>query len=479
MKNCPLSLKESALKNGGGRMNENFMKEKPVLPLILSMALPMVLSMLVNSLYNIVDSFFVAQISEDAMTALSLVFPIQNFINAVAIGFGVGMNAVIAFHLGAGNHQKADMAATQGLLLAVIHGVVMTIGCIAFMPAFLRMFTSSESVIELGVRYSVVAFSFTPMIVLGITFEKIFQAVGNMKVTMVSLMCGCIANIALDPLLIFGIGPFPKMGMEGAALATGIGQTLTLGIYLVVYFVRPIRVHIRKKYVSPNKDMVLKLYSVGIPATLNLALPSFLISSLNAILAAYSEVYILVLGIYYKLQTFLYLPANGIVQGMRPLIGYNYGAGNYERLHEAIRISVVWSTLFCAAFGLTMAVFSGPVISRFTKNDMEMIRIGQKALKANGLSFLLFGFYTVYSSLFLALGKAGEGFVLGACRQGICFVPIILVFPALWGLNGILYAQPAADVLSAMTALFMAVHLNRDIGKKGKGDFGMNSGIRR
>ena len=125
-----------------------------------------------------------------------------------------------------------------------------------------------------------------------------------------------------------------------------------------------------------------------------------------------------------------------------------------------------------------MAVFSGPVISRFTKDDMEMIRIGQKALKANGLSFLLFGFYTVYSSLFLALGKAGEGFVLGACRQGICFVPIILVFPALWGLNGILYAQPAADVLSAMTALFMAVHLNRDIGKKGKGDFGMNSGIR-
>lgn len=207
-------------------MNENFMKEKPVLPLILSMALPMVLSMLVNSLYNIVDSFFVAQISEDAMTALSLVFPIQNFINAVAIGFGVGMNAVIAFHLGAGNHQKADMAATQGLLLAVIHGVVMTIGCIALMPAFLRMFTSSESVIELGVRYSVVAFSFTPMIVLGITFEKIFQAVGNMKVTMVSLMCGCIANIALDPLLIFGIGPFRKWGWKERLWPLGLAKHL-------------------------------------------------------------------------------------------------------------------------------------------------------------------------------------------------------------------------------------------------------------
>ena len=160
-------------------MNDTFMKEKPVLPLILSMSLPMVLSMLVNSLYNIVDSFFVAQISEEAMTALSLVYPVQNFINAVGIGFGVGINAVIAFYLGSGDNGKADQAATQGLVLAVIHGVVMTVCCIAIMPAFLGMFTSSETVIELGVRYSVVAFAFTLIIIVSITFEKIFQAVGT------------------------------------------------------------------------------------------------------------------------------------------------------------------------------------------------------------------------------------------------------------------------------------------------------------
>ena len=299
-------------------MNETFMKEKPVLPLILSMTLPMVLSMLVNSLYNIIDSFFVAQISEEAMTALSLVYPVQNFINAVGIGFGVGINAVIVFYLGAGDNRKADQAATQGLVLAVIHGVVMTVCCIAMMPAFLGMFTSSETVIELGVRYCVVAFAFTLVIIVGVTFEKIFQAVGNMKTTMISLMCGCITNIVLDPVLIFGYGLFPAMGIEGAALATGIGQALTLAIYLVVYFVRPIRVHIRRQHILPGKGMVWKLYSIGIPATLNLALPSLLISALNAILVAFSEVYILVLGIYYKLQTFIYLPANGIVQGMRP-----------------------------------------------------------------------------------------------------------------------------------------------------------------
>ena len=210
------------------------------------------------------------------MTALSLVYPVQNFINAVGIGFGVGINAVIAFYLGAGDNKKADQAATQGLVLAMIHGVVMTVCGITMMPAFLGMFTSSKTVIELGVRYSVIAFSFTLIIVVGVTFEKLFQAVGNMKTTMISLMCGCIINIILDPVLIFGYGPFPEMGIEGATLATGIGQALTLAIYLVVYFVRPIRVHIRRQYILLSKKMVIKLYFIGIPATLNLAFPSCL-----------------------------------------------------------------------------------------------------------------------------------------------------------------------------------------------------------
>lgn len=315
-------------------MDEKFMKEKPVLPLILSMSLPMVLSMLVNSLYNIVDSFFVAQISEDAMTALSLVFPVQNLINAVAIGFAIGINAAIAFYLGKEEYSRANVAATQGMVFAVIHSIVITVSVISIIPTFLGVFTSSEPVIDFGIRYSVIAFSFTFIIISGGTFEKIFQAVGNMKVTMISMMCGCIANIILDPVLIFGIGFFPAMGIEGAALATGIGQTITLAIYLVIYFVCPIRIRISRQFLTFDKKTASKLYFVGIPATLNMALPSVLISALNSILSSYSEVYILVLGIYYKLQTFLYLPANGIIQGMRPLIGYNYGAGEQKRVKE-------------------------------------------------------------------------------------------------------------------------------------------------
>ena len=377
-------------------MNDTFMKEKPVLPLILSMTLPMVLSMLVNSLYNIIDSFFVAQISEEAMTALSLVYPVQNFINAVGIGFGVGINAVIAFYLGAGDNKKADQAATQGLVLAMIHGVVMTVCCITMMPAFLGMFTSSKTVIELGVRYSVIAFAFTLIIIVGVTFEKLFQAVGNMKTTMISLMCGCITNIVLDPVLIFGYGPFPEMGIEGAALATGIGQALTLAIYLVVYFVRPIRVHIRRQYILLSKKMVIKLYSIGIPATLNLALPSLLISALNAILAAYSEVYILVLGIYYKLQTFIYLPANGIVQGMRPLIGYNYGAGENKRVSQIYKIVLCMSGIIMVLGTVICLLIPGQLMGLFTHTEATIQSRGNSPAYHRRRFYRLGGFRYIF-----------------------------------------------------------------------------------
>lgn len=226
-------------------MNDTFMKDKPVFPLLMSMALPMVVSMLVNSLYNIVDSFFVAKISDDAMTALSLVFPVQNLINAVGIGFGVGINAVIAFFKGAGEPDKADRAASQGMFFAIVHSVILTAVSIAVMPAFLSMFTSSQNVVNLGVQYSTIAFSFTLVINLGMAAEKIFQAVGKMKISMLALLAGCVTNIILDPLMIFGIG-FPEMGIEGAALASGIGQTVLLTVYIVVYLRRPIGVRLRR-----------------------------------------------------------------------------------------------------------------------------------------------------------------------------------------------------------------------------------------
>ena len=435
-------------------MDEKFMKEKPVLPLILSMTLPMVLSMLVNSLYNIIDSFFVAQISEEAMTALSLVYPVQNFINAVGIGFGVGINAVIAFYLGAGDNRKADQAVTQGLVLAVIHGVVMTVCCIAMMPAFLGMFTSSETVIELGVRYSVVAFAFTLIIIVGVTFEKIFQAVGNMKTTMISLMCGCITNIVLDPVLIFGYGPFPAMGIEGAALATGIGQALTLAIYLVVYFVRPIRVHIRMQHILPGKGMVLKIYSIGIPATLNLALPSLLISALNTILAAYSEVYILVLGIYYKLQTFIYLPANGIVQGMRPLIGYNYGAGENKRVSQIYKIVLCMSGIIMVLGTVICLLIPGQLMGLFTHIEAT-IQAGETALRIIGAGFIVSAVSVTSSGALEGLGKGTPSLLISLCRYVVVIIPVAFLLSRLFGAVGVWNAFWITEAITAIISLII------------------------
>lgn len=431
--------------------NDTFMKEKPVLPLLLSMSLPMVLSMMVNSLYNIVDSFFVAQISEDAMTALSLVFPVQNFINAAAIGFGVGINAVTAFYLGAGEEDKADRAASQGLLLSFLHSAVLTVVCIAVMPTFLRLFTSSENVAALGFRYSVVAFAFTGIIITGLTFEKLFQAVGRMKLTMASLMCGCAANIVLDPVLIFGWGPFPAMGIEGAALATGIGQVLTLAIYLFVYRTQPIRVHIFRSYMVLDQPMALKLYSIGIPATLNLALPSLLVSALNALLSAYSEVYVLVLGIYYKLQTFIYLPANGIVQGMRPLIGYNYGAGESRRVDQIYRIALCMSGTIMAVGTVLCLIFPETLMGLFTHTD-EAIRAGETALRIISAGFLVSAVSVTASGALEGLGKGGPSLLISLCRYVLVILPAAVLLSRLFGAAGVWHAFWVSEAVTAVLA---------------------------
>ena len=415
-------------------MNENFMKERPVLPLILSMSLPMVLSMMVNSLYNIVDSFFVAKISEDAMTALSLVYPVQNFVNAIGIGFGIGINAVIAIHLGAGDEKKADMAATQGMILALIHAVVLTAAGIAVMPGFLRMFTSSEEVIDLGIRYSVIVFLFTFAIVLGVAFEKIFQAVGAMKVTMFSLMCGCIANIILDPVLIFGLG-----------------QVLSLVIYLIIYIRRPIRVKFSREYRKLDRKMAARLYSIGIPATLNLALPSLLISALNAILAAFSEVYILVLGIYYKLQTFLYLPANGFVQGMRPLIGFNYGAGEHQRVKKIYRIVLVMSGLIMV-FGTAICLaVPGQLIGMFTQNQ-ETIQAGETALRIISAGFIVSAVSVTSSGALEGLGKGVPSLVISLFRYVIIIIPAAFLLSRSFGPLGVWNAFWIAELVTALIA---------------------------
>lgn len=432
-------------------MNEQFMKERPILPLLTSMALPMVVSMLVNSLYNIVDSFFVARISEDAMTALSLVYPIQNFVNAAAIGFGVGMNALIAFHLGAGEKDRASTAATHGLALSAVHGLVLMVGCIAVLPAFLGLFTRDPAVLDLGVRYGTIVFLFSVVIMLGLAFEKIFQAVGRMKVTMAALISGCLTNILLDPVIIFGLGPVPAMGIAGAALATGIGQVVSLAVYLVVYAVAPPPVRLGRAWLRPDLRLDARLYAIGVPAILNLALPSLLVSVLNSLLAAFSQSYVVILGIYYKLQTFLYLPASGIVQGMRPIIGYNYGAREYGRVRKIFSTTLV----MCAAIMLlgTLLCLAGaePLIALFTDNP-ETVALGGQALRILCAGFLVSTVSVAASGALEGLGKGAQSLIISLMRYVAVMIPAAFLLCRLMGPTGVWHAFWVTEAVTALAA---------------------------
>ena len=430
-------------------MNDTFMKEKPVGPLLASMALPMVFSMLVNSLYNIVDSFFVAQISEQAMAALSLVYPVQNMINAVAIGFGIGINARVSYHLGAGDKKMADTAATHGFLLSIIHGFLMTVISIAVMPAFLRMYPQDETVIRMGLEYSTIVFLFSTVITISLFFEKLFQAVGRMKVSMIALLVGCISNIILDPFLSWGIGFFPKMGIRGAALATGLGQVVTVVVYLVAYKKYELPVELGRKYLKLDKNIDAKFYMVGIPAVLNIALPSVLISFLNLILSAFSGSYVVVLGIYYKLQTFLYLPASGIVQGMRPLMGYNYGAGETKRVKKIFGLSLCLNGLIMLAGTIICFAASGPLMSLFTENP-ETMRLGASALRIISIGFIPSAVSVTASGALEGLGKGTQSLVISLLRYIIVIIPAAYVLSSFAGAGAVWNAFWICELITAL-----------------------------
>ena len=329
-------------------MQQSFMKTRPVLPLVLSMSLPMVLSMMVTSLYNIVDSYYVARISEDAMTALSLVFPVpepDQCRDHRLFHRRQRRDLLPSWRAGRkeGERRRDPEPCVQHAARRTAHS---RLHCRH--AGFLRLFTTDAQVVDMGVRYSRVAFAFSVFVAASMSMEKIFQAVGRMMLTMICMMSGCVANIILDPVLIFGLGPFSEMGIEGAARSPrhrpdpepcDLCDLLPAGAPAVRLCFDPRTFEAR---------LTKRMYAVGIPAALNLALPSLLISCLNIILAAFSQVYVLVLGVYYKLQTFLYLPANGIVQGMRPIIGYNYGAGEHARVQKIYRVALALSACIMA-----------------------------------------------------------------------------------------------------------------------------------
>lgn len=432
-------------------MDQTYMKEKPVVPLLLSMGIPVIISMIVGALYNIVDSIFVAMISEDAMTAVSLVYPIQNLAHAAGVGFGVGINAMVARRLGEGKTRMANQTASQGVFLSALHGMILTILGMAVIPYFLRMFTSDEVTISYGLTYFYNVFLFSTIDTMGMAYEKVYQSVGKMKISMAAVLIGCGVNIVLDPIFIFGLGPMPELGICGAAWATGIGQTASLLFYLILNHVKPLNVEISLREMCPSKEICGGMYSVGIAATLNMALTSLLLTALNAILAPFSQVYILVLGVYYKLQALLYQGASGVVQGMRPLIGYNYGAGEQERVKKIFRAAFMIVGIIMTAGTLLGELVPDFLMGLFTQTP-STVEIGRTALRLISPGFVMSTVSVIASGAFEGLGMGLKSLKISLMRYAVIIIPIAFVLSRIIGPIGVWHAFWLAELITAVYA---------------------------
>ena len=431
----------------------------PIPKALLALGLPTMIGMLINALYNLVDTYFVGGLGTDKMGAVTVAFPLGQIVVGLGLLFGNGAAAYLSRLLGRGDKDTANKVASTALYSSVLIGGIVILCSVIFLEPILRQTGAIESVMPYAVTYTSIYITFSFFNVFNVTMNNIVSSEGAAKTAMCALMAGAILNVVLDPIFIYIL----NFGVAGAAIATATSQIVSALIYLFYIFRKKSVFTFRIKECCFSKEIMSEILKIGIPTMVFQLLTSLSISMINNAAKEYGGSVLAAMGPLTKIMSMGSLIVFGFLKGFQPIAGFSYGAKKFDRLQEAIKTSILWSTTFCVIFGLAAAVFSTDIMSLFTKSDMEMIRVGSIVLRASGVSFILFGFYTVYSFLFLVMGKAKEGCILGACRQGICFVPVILILPMLWGLNGILYAQPIADVLSAIVTAYMAVQLHKEL----------------
>ena len=427
----------------------------PIPKALLAMGIPTMIGMLINALYNLVDAYFVGGLGESQMAAISVVYPLGQVVVGLGLLFGNGAASYISRLLGQRNKDQANKVASTALYSSLVVGAIMIVLSILFLKPILRLLGATESVLTYAGIY-IVSCIFN---VFNVTMNNIVTSEGAAKTTMCALLLGAVLNIGLDPLFIYTF----NFGVAGAAIATAISQVVSTLVYLFYIFRQKSAFQFRIKDCTFSKEILSEIFKIGVPTLVFQLLTSISISLINNAAGNYGDSAIAGMGVVTRLISMGSLTVFGFIKGFQPIAGYSYGAKKFDRLRTAIKISILWSTIFCVIVGLLFSLFSTTIVSQFTTGNTEMIHIGSSSLRVNGITFMLFGYYTVYSSLFLALGKGKEGFILGSCRQGICFIPVILIFPFIWGLNGILYAQPIADVLSALITVFMAIPLHKSL----------------
>lgn len=442
----------------------NQFESKKTLPLFFSMVIPPMLSMFIQSFYNIVDSIFVSALGQNAIAAISIVYPLQNITLAISVGIGVGTSSYVARSLGAKQSENASNACAISIMLSVIHYLIIVVASLFILRPFVESFTQSPEIINYAMQYGIIVLFLCIGQQVQIIIEKVFQSYGKMMIPMYQLILGCVINIILDPILIYGMFGFPKMGVMGAAIATVIAQWIACLFGIVILLSKNSGIHIRfDRKNCPTKKIVLEIYSIAVPSIMVIALPSVLVAGLNGILSQISELSVSVFGIYYKLQSFVFMPANGLVQGIRPIIGYNYAAKRLDKEKEIIKISIV-TVCIIMTIGTGLLWFFPNWIMTLFNAETEMMDMGVQLFRIVSVGYIPSTIIFITCAQFEAIGKASTSLVITCLRQLIFLLPIAFVLSKVISLTGVWLAFPIAEI---MTALICVVLLKREFKRRG------------
>lgn len=422
-------------------MNNDFFGTEKISKILLKMAPPVMLAQLIQALYNVVDSFFVGRYSESGLTALSIIYPIQLLMIALAVGTGVGINTEMAYNLGIGRKRRSDETAGIGTPLALLMWVIFAVVCFFLMPAYARMNTSSEEVITMVVLYGRIVCVLSIGLFLESVWTKVHQAEGNMRTPMIAQIIGAIVNIALDPLLIFGLCGLPKMGIGGAATATVVGQIAAALIVMKGGFRK-----IPALVVFPHQ--IKRIYKLGIPNILMQAAYTFYIFGLNLILATFSDQAVTVLGLYYKWQAFFFIPLGAMQTCIVPVVSYNYAAGKYERCKKTLKVAIIFGIALMMIGVVLFETIPGPMLHVFS-HDPKVISIGEVAFRFIGISFIPLVSSLTFPVFFQALGHAVKSSILTIIRTVFLFIPLAYLFSR-FGLNYFWLTFPVMDSITTL-----------------------------
>jgi len=444
-------------------VRENKMGTMPVKKLIISMSLPMMISMLVQALYNVVDSIFVAKINESALTAVSLAFPLQNLMIGLGTGMGVGINALLSRSLGEKKYDKANEAACTGLLITALHYVVfLLVSCFGVVP-FIQGQTQDPFIREYGITYLKIVCGCSFGLFFQLTNERLLQSTGRTIFSMILQATGAIINIILDPIMIFGLLGCPRMGIAGAALATVIGQCVAalLGTFFNLRYNKDITVSMAK-IVHPTVDTLKQLYAVGIPSVLMMAVGSVMSYLLNRILIMFSTTATAVFGVYFKLQSFFFMPVFGLNSGLVPVLAYNYGARRKDRIMEALRFALMLASSIMFTGLIIFEVFPRQLLGLFNASD-EMLRIGVAALRIIAVNFPVAAICIILGSTFQAFSRSIYSLLVSLSRQLIVLIPVAWLFSLLGEVTYIWFAFPIAEVVSLVISLILFRKIKTEI----------------